>query len=263
MSTPTLDILFVDDNASSLPVYERYAGGMLGHRIDLANTATEAWRLAKGRLYDVIVCDAKLPYRNSPLGGLILAEELAARYGRDSVLVVSQFIDEHDSVTEAAGLPFLKKPAAVSHAEWFADVLSGRLKRMKARQFGFAAMPFGCPELNSLFRGEIKAACRDAGHRVMRTDEAPLTRNIVNEIFSMIDDAHFVIFMTADDNPNVFYEAGYALARQKEILMCAPTLDTLPFDVRSNVCLEYRNRHAEFQALVALARGKREEATPG
>ena len=242
-----LTLLLVDDYPLSLPIYERYLSQILGHEIDCASTASEALQLSHRRLYDIVICDAKLPYKNSTLGGLILAAELAQRYGKDSVLVISQYIDENDAITQSINLPFLKKPETISQPEWFADALGEKIKRMKKRQFGFVAMPFGQTNLDKLFQKAIKKSCYNTGHSVLRVDEDPSSNNIVNKIFSMIDDAHFVIFITTENNPNVFYEAGYALAQKKEIIMCAPTLKDLPFDVRSNVCLSYLDREDSFQ----------------
>lgn len=246
MITP-LALLLVDDNPLSLPVYEKYLSNILGHDIDCASTAAEAWHLARRRLYDLVICDAKLPYRNSALGGLILAEELARRFGKDSVLVISQYIEENDLITQSIGLPFLKKPDSMSQADWFTSALGEKIRRMKKRQFGFAAMPFGNSDLDKLFTERIKKACRDAGYKVIRVDEDPSSENIINKIFSLIDDAHFLIFITTEKNPNVFYEAGYAFARKKEIIMCAPSLNDLPFDVRSNVCMSYLDREDSFE----------------
>ena len=242
-----LTLLLIDDYPLSLPIYERYLSQILGHEIDCASTASEALQLSHRRLYDIVICDAKLPYKNSTLGGLILATELAQRYGKDSVLVISQYIEENDAITQSISLPFLKKPESISQSEWFTDALAEKIRRMKKRQFGFAAMPFGQPNLDNLFQKTIKKACSNAGHRIFRVDEDPSSDNIINKIFSMIDDAHFVIFVTAENNPNVFYEAGYAFALRKEIIMCAPTLQDLPFDVRSNVCLSYFGREGRFQ----------------
>jgi CheY-like chemotaxis protein len=237
-----LSILIIDDNSLSLPLYKECIDELLGHDVDVASTPSEAWHLASRCLYDIIICDAKLPYKHSNLGGLILADELSLRFGKDSVLVISQFMDNADLITQSIGLPFLKKPDAVTISDWFGKVLDHKMKSMRKRQFGFVAMPFNNESLDKLFSRVIKKACQQAGIPVLKVVDDPSSQNIINKTFSMITEAHFVIFLSANNNPNVFYEAGYAFALKKEIIMCAPTLDCLPFDVKSNVCLAYENR---------------------
>lgn len=246
MNNTHLRLLIIDDNASSLPLYSKYINKLLGHEVDVASTPSEAWHLANGNLYDIVICDAKMPYKHSNFGGLILADELSQRFGKDSVLVFSQFIENTDIISQSINLPFLKKPDSTSVVEWFGDILNHKINNMHQRQFGFVAMPFNDCHADKIYNVYIKNACLNANIKILRVDEDPSNNNIMHKIFSMIRNAHFIVFITTNNNPNVFYEAGYAFALQKEIIMCAPNLGDLPFDVRNNVCLAYENRESQF-----------------
>ncbi|EKD73841.1 MAG: hypothetical protein ACD_45C00175G0001 [uncultured bacterium] len=247
MKNISFSILIVDDSSHSLPLYSKYINKLLGHEVDVASTPAEAWHLANKNLYDIVICDAKMPYKHSNFGGLILADELSLRFGNDGVLVISQFIENTDIISQSINLPFLKKPDNTSIAEWFSDVLDHKINSMHKRQFGFVSMPFNHTEADIILTKYIRVACENANLRILRADEDASNQNIIQKIFSMIREAHFVIFVTTNNNPNVFYEAGYAFALKKEIIMCAPSLTDLPFDVRSNVCLAYGNRESQFK----------------
>jgi CheY-like chemotaxis protein len=89
MQRRKIRILVIDDDLAMLSLYEEHLGNRLGYRVDRASIAGEATRMASERMYDIAICDAKLNYKRSSFGGLLLAEEFARRFGCNAVLVVS------------------------------------------------------------------------------------------------------------------------------------------------------------------------------
>ena len=69
----------------------------------------------------------------------------------------------------------------------------------------------------------------------------------MERIFASIRDSHFVVFVASEHNPNVYYEAGYAVALGKNVIMCAPQYSDLPFDVRGDNCLAYKRQIRQFE----------------
>jgi nucleoside 2-deoxyribosyltransferase len=67
----------------------------------------------------------------------------------------------------------------------------------------------------------------------------PATRSIIDKMFDEIKKSKFVIFVATGHNPNVFFEAGYAVAMNKEVITIADALDRLPFDVRDRRAIVY------------------------
>lgn len=241
-----LSILVVDDEPVLAPLYEKSLADAHGHLVEVVCSPGEALHLCSRTLYDIIVCDAKMPYKGSPLGGVVLGEELSCRFGSDSVLLISQVVDSVAVRAINTQLPFLKKGRASKLDQWLGTTLPSKIRALVRRQFGFVAMPFGNRELDTLYKKTILPAVARAGFRVNRVDEEPFTRAIIAKIFRLIREAHFVIFLASECNPNVYYEAGYAAALGKQLIMCAPRISDLPFDIRGDNCLTYYRKKRTF-----------------
>ena len=252
MNNSKLSILVVDDDPAVTPVYELYLSTKLGHFVEVTCSAEEAKHLVQKTLFDIAICDAKMPYKGSPLGGILLAEELSIKLGRYSVLIVSQIVNENSIREINSDLPFIKKPMNANPNEWFTKTLISKINSIIKRQFGFVAMQFGIPELDSIYKQIIRPSAKKAGFNIRRVDEEPFTRSIIDRILNSIRDSHFIVFLATNDNPNAYYEAGYAYALQKEIILCAPDLSDLPFDIRCNNSIVYKDKTVFRDALTNL-----------
>ncbi len=252
------NILVVDDDPALTGLYEHYLGNEMGNRVEVICSPGEAKHMVFSRMYDVVICDAKMPYKGSSLGGLILAEEISIRLGIGSVLLISQIIDADQIKAIATDIPFLKKDDEMKIEKWFGETLNRKLINIIKRQFGFVAMPFGDRNLDSLYLKQIVPSAKKAGFKICRVDEASFTKSITRQLQKMIKEAHFVIFITQGNNPNVFLEAGYALGLGKEIVMCTSNFNDLPFDIREHNCLKYESKVDIFQQkLEKLLKGLR------
>lgn len=84
-----------------------------------------------------------------------------------------------------------------------------------------------------LYDEVIKPVCEKLSYAPIRGDEVTSCTLILNDITTSIRNATVIIADITPDNPNVFYEVGYAHALAKPtILLCEKSIrNRLPFDV--------------------------------
>ena len=82
----------------------------------------------------------------------------------------------------------------------------------------FVIMPFGS-DFNDVYKLGIKATAKECDVDAKRLDDDFFDTNMVEEIYKKINDADFIIADMTGRNPNVFYEVGYADAKNKLILL--------------------------------------------
>jgi hypothetical protein len=105
----------------------------------------------------------------------------------------------------------------------------------------FVVMQFS-EEYNALYREVIRPTCEAFGYEVIRADDTYTSGLIINDITRSIQDASIVIADITPDNPNVFYEVGFAHGIGKTtILLSDKKRDKLPFDVSAFRTLFYDN----------------------
>jgi nucleoside 2-deoxyribosyltransferase len=100
-----------------------------------------------------------------------------------------------------------------------------------ARPFVFVLMPFK-PEFNDIYRLGIKAACEEAGATCERVDEQIYLENMLQRIYGQIDRADFIVADMSVENPNVYYEAGYAHGHGKPVVLLTREASKIPFDLK-------------------------------
>ncbi|MFV8346919.1 hypothetical protein [Flavobacterium sp. ZB4P13] len=105
----------------------------------------------------------------------------------------------------------------------------------------FVVMQF-TNDFNNLYNDVIIPISEKAGFEVIRADEFYSSTPILNDIIRSIKEASVIIADITPDNPNVFYEIGYAHAIKKPtILICDKIREKLPFDISSFRTLYYEN----------------------
>lgn len=114
-------------------------------------------------------------------------------------------------------------------------------KVSKIEPKAFIVMQFS-DEYNQLYEEVIKPICESFGIICERADEYYTTNMIIEDIVKSIRESSVIIADITPDNPNVFYEVGYAHAINKPtILLSEKKRDKLPFDVSSFRTLFYDN----------------------
>lgn len=113
---------------------------------------------------------------------------------------------------------------------------------VKARKpKAFIVMQFS-EEYNQLYQEVIKPVCEKFGLECERADEFYTATPIIKDIINSIKVSSVIIAEITPDNPNVFYEVGYAHAIEKPtILLCDRKREKLPFDISGFRTLFYEN----------------------
>jgi hypothetical protein len=99
------------------------------------------------------------------------------------------------------------------------------------KPFVFVLMPFE-ERFADAYQLGIKAACQDAGAYCERVDEQIFVENILERVYNQIAKADIIVAEMTGRNPNVFYEAGYAHALNKRVILLTQNSDDIPFDLK-------------------------------
>ena len=95
-------------------------------------------------------------------------------------------------------------------------------------------------------------AIRNVGLEPYRVDKDPKTEVVIDSIEKEIRDAEICLADITTDNPNVWYELGYALASNKVVVMvCSDERATrFPFDIQHRAIVTYKSESAsDFEQL--------------
>jgi len=93
----------------------------------------------------------------------------------------------------------------------------------------FLIMPFaGFEEVHRVLKGTVERH----GFRCERADTRFVTKPIIDDILMFIAQADLILVDLTGKNPNVFYEAGVAMALKKKVIHIAQSTDDLTFDVK-------------------------------
>jgi hypothetical protein len=104
----------------------------------------------------------------------------------------------------------------------------------------FVVMQF-TPPYNELYSDVIIPVCKELGLAVVRADETYGPGLIVADIAREIIESKAIIADITPQNPNVYYEVGYAHALNRPTILIAEKPTQLPFDVSPYRVLFYEN----------------------
>lgn len=109
----------------------------------------------------------------------------------------------------------------------------------------FVAMPIDEPHetFHKRFETTYSNAISEAGFKPYRVDQDPSVENILERIIDEIKAAKAVFADISNDNANVWFEVGYALALDKPLIMvCDRSIRTgeYPFDVSHRNIVEFK-----------------------
>lgn len=99
------------------------------------------------------------------------------------------------------------------------------------KPFAFVLMPFD-KSFDDIYRIGIQATAKDLDVVAERVDEQNFTETILERIYRQIASADFVIADMTGQNPNVFYEVGYAHALGKLCTLITQDAKDIPFDLK-------------------------------
>ncbi len=97
--------------------------------------------------------------------------------------------------------------------------------------FAFVLMPFDST-FDDLYRFGIKEPAAELGIRAERVDEQLFGEGILDRIYRQIELADVVVAEMTGQNPNVFYEVGYAHGNRKLCILSTEKAGDIPFDLK-------------------------------
>lgn len=106
--------------------------------------------------------------------------------------------------------------------------------------FAFVIMPFS-EDFKDIYQLGIKQAAIGCNVKAERLDEQIFNEGMLDRIFRQIDIADFIIADLSNRNANVFYELGYAHAKDKICILLTKDPDDIPFDLKHKRHVVYGN----------------------
>ena len=109
-------------------------------------------------------------------------------------------------------------------------------------EFCFMIQPFDRGKFDKRYEDVFKAAIEETGLEAYRVDNDDLATVPIDMIEKKFKAATICIADITLDNPNVWYEVGYAMASNKTtILICSDErVGNYPFDIRQRNVLQYK-----------------------
>jgi len=123
-------------------------------------------------------------------------------------------------------------------------------KFLSAEKKAFIIMPFQ-RDFDNVWLGAIKPACTESKFAPLRVDEVNLSSLITDDIERYSNMAQVVIVDLTGNNPNVMFELGWSLAKNKRpIVLCQGDHSSkVAFDVRGIRHISYENSWLGIEAL--------------
>jgi nucleoside 2-deoxyribosyltransferase len=117
---------------------------------------------------------------------------------------------------------------------------------MTENLFAFVLMPFDAA-FTDTYRYGIKESATALGFRAERVDEQIFQEGMLSRIYRQIELADVVIADMTGKNPNVFYEVGYAHAKEKLCVLLTRQASDIPFDLKHHRHIVYNGSIAELR----------------
>lgn len=113
--------------------------------------------------------------------------------------------------------------------------------------FAFVLMPFH-EDFDDIYKMGIKETASTLDILAERVDEQIFQEGILERIYRQIECADIIIADMSGQNPNVFYEVGYAHAREKTCILLTKNSEDIPFDLK-------HHRHIIYGSSITNLRG--------
>jgi hypothetical protein len=115
----------------------------------------------------------------------------------------------------------------------------------------FVIQPFDQGAFDKRYEDILSPAITDAGLEPYRVDRDPAASIPIEQIEAGIRSAQVCLADVTTDNPNVWFEIGFAIAAGKEIvLVCSASRQRFPFDIQHRQIITYNtDSTSDFAAL--------------
>ena len=108
----------------------------------------------------------------------------------------------------------------------------------KHRPHILVLMPFES-SFKNVYEVGIKPVCKSCRTKCERIDERIHSKSILRQTYMAIEEADLVVADMTGRNANVFYEVGYAHAKNKEVVLLTQDVDDIPFDLKHYLHIIY------------------------
>ena len=102
----------------------------------------------------------------------------------------------------------------------------------------YVVMPFA-KEFIDVYTYGIRKVAKDLGFVSDRADDIEHNDAVMKVVLERICEADAVVADITGRNPNVFYEVGYAHARERPVILVCRKGEDVPFDIRSHNYIAY------------------------
>ncbi len=183
---------------------------------------------------------------------LTLNDELAnyeARFNDDSKTIVLERTIDH-LAKEVSELKERIAEPVESELEVEEQEQDELRKYREAEKKAFVIMPFD-PSFSDVWEGGIIRACHDTSFVPLRVDKISLSSWINEDIKENLKLATIVIADITDNNANVMFELGWALASKKDVIVICQKgfTDKVPFDIKGIRHIKYELGWSGIEAL--------------
>lgn len=117
----------------------------------------------------------------------------------------------------------------------------------EVKPFAFVLMPFD-KQFDDIYQYGIKQACSELSIVAERVDEQFYSETMLERIYRQIENADFIIADMTGKNPNVFYEVGYAHAKNKLCALITQRAEDIPFDLQHHFHIIYDGKIGELKS---------------
>ena len=117
---------------------------------------------------------------------------------------------------------------------------------METNNYCFVMQPFDDGgKFDKRYSDIYEPAIRTAGLNAYRIDKDSSVRKVVDDIENKIRNSQIRFADISTDNPNVWYELGYAYASGKDVVMvCDNSRNKFPFDIQHRSIIPYKTESA-------------------
>ena len=121
----------------------------------------------------------------------------------------------------------------------------------------FVIQPFDKGIFDQRYTDTFEPAIKASGLEPYRVDRDPSVRIPIEEIEEGIRKAALCFAELTSDNPNVWYELGYAVAMDKDVIMVTEERQKFPFDIQHRHIITYKtSSKSDFELLEQAIKNK-------
>jgi hypothetical protein len=151
--------------------------------------------------------------------------------------IVQQIRDSEFQVNDCT-IEFLKKVKQSKLKQPITSLLEKAFQPPKNQVF--MIMKFGDPVLDSAYRSVYRPVVKRFQLACVRVDEINDSGKISDQILELIAESKYIIADLTGSRPNCYYEAGFAHALGKEIILCINDGEYAHFDLQGHRFIQWR-----------------------